>query len=96
MLAHHFEHFARFVVLETRPAELVVGEALGILALGEDAALDRLFQAGGFELFQGVELVQAAQEKEIGDLLDDFKGVGDAAGPEGVPNAVDLAANFTG
>jgi hypothetical protein len=41
---------------------LVVGEALGILALGKDAALDGLFQTGGFELFQGVELVQAAQE----------------------------------
>jgi hypothetical protein len=64
VLTNHLEHFARLLVLETRPAELVVGEALGILALGKDAALDWLFQAGGFELFQGVELVQGGAGRE--------------------------------
>jgi hypothetical protein len=37
-----------------------------------------------------VQIVQALEKKQVGDLLDDFEGVGDAAGPESIPDAVNL------
>jgi hypothetical protein len=43
-----------------------------------------------------VQVVQAPQEEQVGDLLDDLQRVGDAAGPEGIPDSVDLASDFTG
>ena len=36
------------------------------------------------------------QKEQVGDLLDDFNGVGDAAGPEGVPDLIDFVAQVTG
>jgi len=41
-----------------------------------------------------VELVQAAEEEQIRDLLNDFQWIGNATGPESVPDAVDLIAQF--
>ena len=55
---------------------------------------DRLLQPGGFVLFQRVQVVQPLQEQQVGNLLDDFQRVGDAARPEGVPDGVDLGADF--
>lgn len=43
---------------------------------------------------QGVEIVQPLDEKQIRDLLDHRERVGDAARPEGVPDLVDLIAQF--
>jgi len=43
-----------------------------------------------------VQVIQPAQEEQVGDLLDDFERVGDAAGPEGVPDLVDLALDGAG
>jgi hypothetical protein len=43
-----------------------------------------------------VQVVQPAQEEQVGDLLDHLERVGDAAGPEGVPDLVDLALDWTG
>jgi hypothetical protein len=82
-------------VLEARPAQVVVGPSLRILALGEDAALDGLLEPGGLVLLQRVQVVEPAQEEQVGDLLDDLERIGDAAGPEGVPDPVDLALQFT-
>ena len=67
-----------------------------VLALGEDAALDRLFEPGGLVLLERLEVIEPAQEQQVGDLLDDFERVGDAAGPEGVPDAVDLILELAG
>ena len=53
-------------------------------------------EAGGLALFEFLNLVQALEEEQIGDLFDDFDRVGDAAGPEGVPDAVNLIANVAG
>lgn len=36
------------------------------------------------------------EEKQVGDLLNDFERIGNAADPELIPDAVNLAANFTG
>jgi hypothetical protein len=58
-----------------------------------------VFEAGPAEVFEGAGVavvVEAAEEEEPGNLLDDFEGVGDAAGPEGVPYGVDLGADFAG
>jgi hypothetical protein len=43
-----------------------------------------------------VEIVEPPQEEEVGDLLDDLERVRDASRPEGVPDAVDLAAKLAG
>jgi hypothetical protein len=52
-----------------------------------------LLEATRFVLFEGVEIIEAAQEQQIGDLFHDLKRVGNATGPEGVPDAVDLVPN---
>jgi len=43
-----------------------------------------------------VEVVEALDEQQVGNLLDDLERVGDAAGPERIPDAVDLIAEFPG
>ena len=50
----------------------------------------------GLVLLERLQVVEAADEQQVGDLLDDLERVGDAAGPEGVPDAVDLALELTG
>ena len=90
------EHFLGLEMLEARPAQVVVRPAPGIAALGEDAALHRALEAQGFIFLQGVEVVEALEEEQVGDLLDDFEGIGDATGPEGVPEGIDLGAEFAG
>jgi hypothetical protein len=80
-------------VLEARPAQVVVGVAApadAVVARGEDPARHRRSEPGGLVLFQRVQVVQPAQEEQVGDLLDHLERVGDAARPEGVPDLVDL------
>jgi hypothetical protein len=96
VFAHDDEHLAGGLVFEAAPAQGVKRPAPHIIAFGEDAALQGLLEAGGSVFFQGVQVVQAAQEEQIGNLLDDFDGVGDAAGPEGVPDLVDFAFEVAG
>jgi hypothetical protein len=43
-----------------------------------------------------VQIVEATKEEQVRDLLDDFERIRDAAGPESIPYAVDLAAEFAG
>ena len=89
LVAHRGEHRLRRGLLEAGPAQVV-------LAGGEHRLLDGLADAGSLALFQGVQLVQPLDEQQVGELLDDRKGVGDAAGPHGVPDAVDFGFDFTG
>jgi hypothetical protein len=57
--------------------------------------LSEVATAGAWLLFfKGFQFIQAAEEEQVGNLFDDFKRVGDAASPEGVPDGVDLTANF--
>ena len=95
MLAQHGEHFSRRHVLEARPAQLVKRPAPCVLAFGVQAH-GLGFQALGFVVFTRLVAVEAAQKQQVGDLLDDFQRVGDAARPEGVPDLVDFVAQFTG
>ena len=96
MFAHDGKHFTGRFVFEAAPAQAVIRPAPWVGAFGEDAALDGALQAGGLVFFQGVQVVQAAQKEQVGDLLDDFDGVGDAAGPEGIPDLVDFAFEVAG
>jgi len=84
-----FEHLAGILVFEAGPAAVS-------WPLGKEGMGDGLFKAGGFGFGEELEIVEVAEEEEVGDLFDDLGGVGDAAGPEGVPDAVDLVADFAG
>ena len=96
MFADDREHFFRLEMLEARPAEVFVGPAAAVFAFRKDAALDRLLQPVRFVLLQRVKVIEPANEEQVGDLLDDFERVGDAARPKGIPNSVDLIANVAG
>ena len=96
VLADHREHLRRGEVLEARPAEVLVGPPLRILALREDPPLHRLLEPIGLVLLQRVHVVEPAEEEQVGDLLDHLQRVRDAAGPEGVPDAVDLVLDVAG
>ena len=62
VLADDGEHLARRDVLEARPAQLFVGRAARVVALREDAALDRPPESGGLVLLQRLEVVEAARK----------------------------------
>lgn len=87
---------SRRQMLKALPTEVFVGASFFVEAFGEDAALDGLAEAGGFALFEFLDFVEALQEEQVGDLFDDFDRVGNAAGPEGIPDAVDLIADIAG
>ena len=89
------EHLRAGEMLEARPAQVLVGLAALVLALGEDAPLDRLAERGGLALLQLLHLVEALDEDQVGDLLDHLQRIGQPARPEVVPDAVDLVAQFT-
>ena len=86
---HRLEHLLRRKLLEARPAQRV-------LAGGEQRLLDRAAGAGGLVLLARVQLVEALDEQQVGELLDDRQRVRDAAGPHGVPDAVDPGLQLTG
>ena len=90
VVVHHLVHVAGRHVLEEGPAEVLVRKALWVLAFGEDLPLHRLAKAAGLVLFEDLKVIQAPDEEEIGDLFDHLQRVGDAAGPEGVPDLVYL------
>jgi hypothetical protein len=59
-------------------------------------AFDRDIEGAGLLLFENLEFIQAANKQKIGDLLDHFQRIRDAAGPKSVPQAVNLIAKFSG
>ena len=61
---------------------------------GVHASLDRLTQSLGLALLHRVQVIQAPQEEEVGDLFDHLDRISNAAGPEGIPECVDFAAEF--
>ena len=77
-------------MFEDAPAEVIVSPAALVVAVREDAALDGLAETVGLIFGEGLEVVEAAEEEQVSDLLNDFEGVGDTTGPEGVPDGVDL------
>ncbi len=58
--------------------------------------VNSLAQADGLDLSQRVQVIESALEQQVGDLLDHLDRIRNAAGPEGVPDGIDLAAQFAG
>ncbi len=63
---------------------------------GRPGARPSAWRRGRLPLLQRLQLVEAADEEEVGDLLDHLDGIGDAARPEAVPDLVDLTADVPG
>jgi hypothetical protein len=96
MLVHHLHHLARLEILEARPAQIVVGAAFFVAAGGEDTPLHRFVQAAALQFFKGVQLVEPLDKQQVGDLLDDGERVRYTAGPEVIPNSINLISNIAG
>ena len=62
VLPHHREHLGRDEVLEARPAEVLVGPTLGVLAFREDPPFHRLLEPIGLVLLQRVHVVEPTEE----------------------------------
>ena len=67
-----------------------------VVTLGKEAPFYGRLQARRFQLFESLQLVETLDEKQIGDLLNDFQRIRNPAGPEGIPDLVNLVANFVG
>jgi hypothetical protein len=87
---------ARLLPLEKAPAKVSEGCAATVVALGEDAPVERPVELAGFLFGGGLLLVQPLEEEQKGNLLNYLDGVGDASRPETVPKLVDLIANLSG
>lgn len=59
-----------------------------VLAFGKHPPRDRLAEPRGFVVRECVQVVET-EAQQLGDLLDHFNGIRDAAGPERVPDLVD-------
>ncbi len=87
VVPHSDKHLLRGGLLEAGPAE-------AILFGGEYGVLDGFLEAIGLVLPEGVEFIQPLDEEQVGELLDDGERIGDAAGPQGVPDAVYFGFDF--
>ena len=99
MLPYHREHLRRSEVLEPGPAEVLIGArgaGVVVITFREDPPLQWPLQPVGLVLFQGMQVVETPEKEKIGYLLHDFKRIGNAAGPERVPDAVNLIADVAG
>src|ERR1700679_214397 len=96
MLADHHIQVARIGVLEAVPAVILKRTLLAVLTFGEEPLLHRLLFAIGLQFLGNFLLVQPLEKKQVGDLLNNLERIGDAARPEGIPDLIDLTANFAG
>ena len=83
-------------VLELRPAEQIPLDLplSNFHGPGKDALVGQT-QHSSFFGAEAVSVVQVADEHEVGHLLHDIEGVGQAAGPKHLPKAVDLMLQFS-
>ena len=65
-----------------------------VLLRGENGILDGLLEAVGLVFLEGVKFVQPLDEEQVGELLDNGERIGNTAGSEGVPDAVDFGFDF--
>ncbi len=49
----------------------------------------------GVVLFPRLDIIQAAHEEEVRDLLDHLQRIGNPARPKGIPDLINLGPNFT-
>jgi hypothetical protein len=91
VLVDDAKHLRSGKMLEPRPAQILVGVAALVCALREDAALQRSAERGGLALHDLLHLIETLDEDQVGNLLDHLQRVGEPAGPEIVPNPINLA-----
>ena len=90
-LLHHRVHLSGRKIVEPGPLELLPGHgAVPHRNLTGENALVGQAQHGALLGTQVVGLIQVVDEHEVGYLLHHVQGVGDAAGPEGLPESVDF------
>jgi len=70
------------------------GPTAAVIVLVEEPLLHRLLFAIGLQFLGNFLFVQPLEKEKVGDLLDNFERVGDAARPESIPDLIDLTANF--
>jgi hypothetical protein len=90
VLRDHDEYVLGIKVFEAGPAQVIIFPSPAVLALGEDLSFNGLVEPSCLEFLYGLKLVQPPEEEEVFDLLNDLPAVGDPAGPEGIPNPVNL------
>jgi hypothetical protein len=64
-------------------------------SLGRDRFLNATTFPVRLQFLGRLQFVHALEKGQAGDLLNDFERIGDPAGPESVPDAINLIANFT-
>jgi hypothetical protein len=69
---------------------------MAIISFGKQPPLDGLLQSGGFQFFERLQLVKPLDKKQVSNLLDDFQRIRNPAGPERIPDLIDLASNIVG
>jgi hypothetical protein len=79
MLVYNAVHLRVGEVFKSRPAQICIGLAALVLAVGEDAPLNWLAKRCRLALLQLLHLVKALDENEIGDLLDYLEWIGEPA-----------------
>jgi hypothetical protein len=62
--------------------------------LAQTIVSDWVFEPTGFQLLDFLHLIKATKEKQVRDLLDYFERIGNSAGPKGIPDGIDLTADF--
>ena len=76
------------IVLEARPAQLLVGRGPWRSSLPSGKMRRSIGRPRRVRLvlLPGLDLVEAPHEEQVGDLLDHLERIGDAARPEGIPH----------
>ena len=87
VIAHRSEHFLGRGFFEAGPTK-------AILLGRKDRVLDGFLEPISLVFLEGMDFIQALDEEQVGELLDDGEGIGNAAGPQGVPDAVDFGFDF--
>ena len=84
LVADDGEHAVATFIAQVGPTE--------VLLFGREGALEVLLESGGALFFARLGDVQQAGEHQVGNLLDDGDGIGDATGVEVQPEGVDFVA----
>jgi len=79
-----------------RPTQIAVRPAIGVIAGREDRILDVGLRASGLALPRDLQVIQPPNEQQVGDLLHHLQRIGDAACPERILDAIDLALQLPG
>jgi len=97
--AHGPVHLLGLHILEDATTEVAVGHIpVGVRVMPHALLEGRVLHGGtehaGIGLLGPLRVVEHLHEEQIGHLLQDCNGVGDASRPEGIPYLVDASLDF--